>query len=421
MTYIPGILRETNNDLFNRIRVSSPETLFDSQLLTSKRVVDWDEITDNGTVVHSEPEASVVLSTTGSDGQVVRQTRRYIPCQPGKSILIIMSGTLEIGGGASGITSCIGFYDDAADKTTGCDSGFGNGFFFQLDGTTLNIVKRTSVSGEQVDIPISQSNWNIDPLDGTGSSGITLDPGNSLIFFINQEWSGVGSVVMGVIIDKTFYPCHIFNHSNFQEGPYASRASLPIRYEIKRSGRTNGSMRQICSTVISDGGFTPIGNVYEAVKSSPKTVSSTEEGLITIRLRSETRRATTTPISFIVFSSTADYILFRLRYIRGENTANVSIGGVAIPSQSYISDGIPESVVEYSLNDGSFDGLTATNNTIVASGFGSRFSTLSTGTENSVFLTSTIEGESDVLVVTAVNLSKGKFSAYANIKWREYE
>jgi hypothetical protein len=105
------------------------------------------------------------------------------------------------------------------------------------------------------------------------------------------EWLGVGTVRMGFVINGQFIVCHSFHHANIIDSTYITTASLPLRYEIINKGATNGSrtMKQICSTVISEGGY-ELRGLQQAVSipiTAPRTfaVAGTFYPIISIRLK----------------------------------------------------------------------------------------------------------------------------------------
>jgi len=233
-------------DAFGRWRSSEPVTIFDSKQIFDNQplIFDDQEVSGTGTTsTHSRNTASTVLGVAASTaGKRVRQTFMRFNYQPGKSQLILCTGTLKSGGG-TGIKSAMGYFDDQ------------NGLFVQDNEGTLQMVKRSYVSGSAVDTEVDQSNWNLDTLDGTGNSGITLDPTKSQILYIDFEWLGVGRVRMGFVIDGKVYYCHEFNHANELAGVYMSTPNLPIRYEISNDGTgAASSIEHICSSVMSEGG-----------------------------------------------------------------------------------------------------------------------------------------------------------------------
>jgi hypothetical protein len=73
------------------------------------------------------------------------------------------------------------------------------------------------------------------------------------------EWLGVGTVRMGFVINGQLILCHSFHHANLITSTYITTASLPLRYEIRNvetpSPATSSTLKQICSTVISEGGY----------------------------------------------------------------------------------------------------------------------------------------------------------------------
>ena len=193
----------------------------------------------------------------------------------------------------AGVTQRVGYYNN------------NNGIFFEVAGTTLNMVIRSYSSGSIVEDRIPQSSWNGDPLNGTGLSGITLNPALTQIFWTDVEWLGVGSVRVGFVIDGQLIVCHTFHHAN-QAGnttTYMGTAILPVRYELSTTG-TAASMRQICSTVISEGGYSlsglpsGIGHTLAAPIVLPNDNSF--KPIISIRLKSTTPDAIVVPKNFTI-------------------------------------------------------------------------------------------------------------------------
>lgn len=234
----------TQLDAFGRLRISNPVTLFDS----SHRYRDnnlWSSLTAvGGSHVFNANQGLVDLTVnTTQDSEVIRETTKVFSYQPGKSLLAINTFVMEEG--KSGLRQRVGYY------------GANNGLYLELDGSSLSFVKRSSITGSVVDTKVAQASWNGDKLDGTGSSGITLDITKAQIMWMDIEWLGVGSVRMGFIINGQFIVCHTFHHANIIDSTYITTASLPLRYEIKNTTATSGNstLKQICSTVISEGGY----------------------------------------------------------------------------------------------------------------------------------------------------------------------
>ncbi len=232
-----------NSDAFGRTRVSNPLTLFDS----SHRYRDnnlWDSLViGTGSTVGFATTAGLVNMTVGvgSTASVIRETTKVFSYQPGKSLLTM--NTFVLNPPKENLRQRVGYFGDD------------NGIYFEVDGTTAYFVERSLSLGTET--RVSQSNWNIDKLDGTGVSGITLDLTKAQILWMDIEWLGLGNVRLGFIIDGKFIHAHTFQHANIIQSTYITTASLPLRYEISNTGITTSAstLKQVCSTVISEGGY----------------------------------------------------------------------------------------------------------------------------------------------------------------------
>jgi len=235
----------TSLDAFGRLQVSEPYTLFDSQNRYATDNQFDTALTGTGTTSFLTNEAAVNMEvTSGGVGSVVRQSYRSLPYQPGKGLLVLATFVMSSSTSAN-LTQRAGYFNSE------------NGVFFQKVGSTLSFVLRSFVTGVASDArTVNQSSWNGDKLDGTGPSGITLDVSKAQILWMDFEWLGVGSVRCGFVINGIFYLCHTFNNANIISNVYMTTATLPVRYEITSvTAAVAASMKQICSTVISEGGY----------------------------------------------------------------------------------------------------------------------------------------------------------------------
>ena len=85
-----------------------------------------------------------------------------------------------------------------------------NGFYFSYNSTSLyvNIANNGTVT------QYAQSQWNTDRLDGTGPSGITLDPSRGNIYQVDFTWYGYGTIefIVNVPNPYTFINEHVVVH-----------------------------------------------------------------------------------------------------------------------------------------------------------------------------------------------------------------
>ncbi len=279
---------QSNQDAFDRLRVSNPYTLFEITHQIGKTPFIIDEIVSGAgaTSNYISNNSYIQMGVTGAPGvtgKVIRQTYEYIPYQPGKSKLMYFSGVLEsLEGGITGSISRVGCFDSTVEKTVVLGSG--NGCFFELEDKTLYAVIRLN----DVDNKVAQSAWNYDKFDGVGPSGLTInDFSKCLILGIDQEWLGVGQVRFGFFINGTFHLGHSFNHfgANAIVYPYTRTAKLPLRFEISSTSSTQSEMRMICGSVISEGGFEPVGASFSIGSIAGTVVGNTTVPIMSLRLK----------------------------------------------------------------------------------------------------------------------------------------
>ena len=85
---------------------------------------------------------------------------------------------------------------------------------------------------KRVERRFPQSQWNIDPLDGTGQSGYLLDPTLMQMLMIQYTWYGAGFVDFGVRGPLGNYIfCHRFMNNNLNYEAYMRSGNLPARYQ----------------------------------------------------------------------------------------------------------------------------------------------------------------------------------------------
>jgi hypothetical protein len=288
-TVIGGGDGSTAYDAFGRLRVSNPLTIFDSKNVMSKNNLFDEDLTGSGTVTYTANKSTVNLNvTTASGDKVIRQSKRVMSYQPGKSLLIL--NTFVMNTPEADLKQKVGTFDA------------NNGIFFYVDGTTLKIVRRTYVTGSPVDTEISQSSWNGDKLDGSGASGYNLNVDKATILFTDYEWLGMGAVRVGFVIDGKFITAHTFLNANDLTTVYMQTANLPIRYEIETTGTILGAavLQQVCSTAMIEGGYAPEGLRQSIGTASLGGVNLTTAGtyynLATIRIKSGRPYAVIIPI-----------------------------------------------------------------------------------------------------------------------------
>jgi len=313
--YVEGVnnasfFAPTQSDAFGRLRVSNPLTLFDTQNRYYDQGQFVTKTTGTASATYNSNSTTFLLSVSGAGASIIRETTKTFIYQPGKSLFVL--NTFAMNNPAAGVVQRVGYYND------------NNGIFFEQDGSTLNMVIRSYSSGVVVEDRVPQSSWNGDPLNGLGLSGITLNPALTQIFWTDVEWLGVGSVRVGFVIDGQYIVCHTFNHANVvgNTTTYMGTAILPVRYELSTTG-TAATMRQICSTVISEGGYTlsgTPGGIGHTLGSSivlPNDLSF--KPILSIRLKSTNPDAVVLPKNFTIVPVDQAIVKYRV-YLQAVTT-----------------------------------------------------------------------------------------------------
>jgi hypothetical protein len=378
-------------DAFQRSRVSNPVTLFESSMEVDSQDLVWvDDSTGSGSSAYNTDQSSVTLSTGAASSSYIRQSRQYTRYQPGKSLLVFF--TFVLGTRATDVTRRVGYFD------------VDNGVFLEQTGTDIAWVVRSNTTGSPVDTRIVQASWDIDTLDGAGTSGLTLSETSANIGIIDLEWLGVGRIRAGFVINGQIYYAHGFENLGVDE-VYMSRASLPMRYEIVSGAGASGSsdLLQICSTVISEGGFVPRGMVRSAsTGAATRTVGAvTRLPLVAVRLKAAYSRATVFPVQLEVGNTSGSMCHMEVRMratVTGGSWVSVSEAMEANITGTSLTGGVV--VVEtYVDKNKSIGSLSIEDTTLVNA---------------SDYLGTT----SDEMVITALSLS-GNVNVAAALMWRE--
>ena len=296
-----------NLDAFGRLRVSNPLTLFDSRAMYFDHGQFASDLSGAGNVAYDANSSTYLMTVAGTGDAVYRETVKTFVYQPGKSLLVL--NTFCGNTPASGLTQRVGYFNDE------------NGIYFEVNGTTKNMVIRSSSTGSLTYETIPQSSWNGDRLDGSAGannpSGITLNVDRDQIFWTDIEWLGVGTVRTGFVIDGQFITCHTFNHAN-QSGnvtTYMGTANLPCRYELISTGPA-ANLRQICSTVISEGGYTLSGEAKSASHGFNDAITLPNDEsfvpVMSIRLKSTMPDAVVIPTTWSLSVSSNDLYAWKL-------------------------------------------------------------------------------------------------------------
>lgn len=412
-------------DAFGRFRVSFPTTILDirfpgqnigsSSFLKNNLQITHDS---SGSYVGTYENSKLTINASGV-GYYISQSRNYCIYQPGKSLLFMASGIIDPSN--NNYTARIGYFDNIIPLTNPLIVR--NGVYFEHSGGVCSInVKNNTVT------KINQSDWNIDKLNGTGLSGLILDFKKTQLFVIDMEWLGVGRVRFGFYVYGKIQYCHQVTNINILTQPYTNSINLPICYSIHNSlpgGGSSNNFKQICSTVISEGGYAPLGRPFSVSTGSPSAVnigSNVEEPILFLRGNVNNpnyyhQNIIPTGLSMIC-SSTNDLILYKLEYF----LAGTYIGTEPIWSNVNSNYSVAQYAGNLSTGYNNTNAITLDQGYFYGRGSNTVSSLGDVFTSQVLQLTSNIINQSDILVLTATFVSTSSGSStnvFGTLSWQE--
>jgi hypothetical protein len=212
------------------------------------------------------------------------------------------------------------------------------------------------------------------------------------------EWLGVGSVRCGFIINGQYIVCHTFNTANvYGTTVYMTTATLPVRYEITSTSAVAATLTQICSSVISEGGYEAT-SVEHSASMTNLTASSylttSYKPLISIRLASGRTGAVVLPTTLNFLPSTADN--FQIALVKNATLSTPSWSAVASDSN-----------VEYDISSTSYSGGTLVYAEFATGKTGRSILSVGAGYNWDMQLGASIAGVSDILTLVARTVTTG--------------
>ena len=252
VTTITPNLNDFSTDSFQRLRVSEPnivfEYIFANGLLTT---IFESAAYGAGTLTQNTTAWTTELATTTASGTGYWcQAYNHIRYAPGMSSLFQI--TFNFNALATGLIMRVGMFTDQGTFP----STSGDGIFLEANGSTVSAVVRSYVTGSGVETRIAQASWNMDKLDGTGASGITLNWTYAQHLIIEFQWLGVGVVRIGFETgSQEIIWAHQFLMANMQAVAYTRTGSFPVRAECYSTGSLGqaGKLSLICTSVFQEG------------------------------------------------------------------------------------------------------------------------------------------------------------------------
>jgi hypothetical protein len=202
-------------------------------------------------------------------------------------------------------------------------------------GLTASNIKIT----KRVDTKIPQSQWNIDPCDGTGVNGYNLDIHKIQMCYADYSWYGAGKIRFGTKDAKGhIHYHHEFIHNNKLNESYFRSGNLPGRYEIENgvSPSSSPTLFHFGTSVIMDGTYDNDGAYLFTGSSKPFVFAQGTTDTITGTSASSFQEITLNARRVYVYSfgvSAADAAKAKV----GQLISETSAPGTNIPDGSYVA------------------------------------------------------------------------------------
>ena len=243
MAYFPNAITFTDNAAVNakqRLRISESTCQWSSgfNYNTSDSLWVTEKVGAGSGISHLPNESSVQLTLdTGASDYIIRQTKQNFSIAAGLSVSLCFYFLLKTA--VTNVTKRVGFFD------------INDGIFLQQDGDgTLKLVRRTSVGGSPSDADaISQANWNIDKMDGTGVSGETLDINTTQCLCFDFFWP-TGDIRVGFRINNNLYYIHQFHIANNIDKPFTKNMVEPMRFEMRNTAGSAGATMNLVGSAL---------------------------------------------------------------------------------------------------------------------------------------------------------------------------
>lgn len=243
-------------DSFERLRVSEPRIAFEfnfgSQLCSGATTVWESTAVASGTLALTANLYGQDLSSllTNGSGYWI-QSYNHIKYAPGISTVARI--TFNFNELITNVRRRVGLFTDQGTFP----SNAGDGLYLEADGTAVSFVRRymttAAVGAEE---RITQSNWNLDKLNGTGASGVTLNWEAAQHLVIEYQWLGVGTIRFGFETGANgIVWAHEIVSVNALTQSWSRTGSLPVRAEIINTGVTTqaGKLTLINCVVLQEG------------------------------------------------------------------------------------------------------------------------------------------------------------------------
>lgn len=218
--------KESFNTVFGERQVSTLDDEVIMNVVYGKVFAKLNETVANGGTITASGSMLIAQTSTATNGRAEVETIQAVKYRPGHEFFAKFTALFTTG--VAGANQFVGPFSDT------------DGFTVGYVGADFMVCRRSGGS----DNVITQANFSEDKLDGTGPSGITLDPTKLNIYRITFGWLGIAPIYFQTLVNKEWITFHVIDLTNQFITPHIEIPYLPIRLEvIKTSGATNITAR----------------------------------------------------------------------------------------------------------------------------------------------------------------------------------
>ena len=240
--------------------------------------INTNTVANGGTVTQASAMAVVASSTTTASTAELKSKRsaRY---RAGLGALARF--TTLFTSGVAATEQYVGIVDE-----TGSTAAYKNGIAIGFDGTDFGFHRFDN----DTKVTVNQSAWD-DPLDGTGASGITLDPTKLNVWAIAYQYLGAGQITLKFENPNTgnLEIVHAIKYANANIVPSSFNPNYHFSMFVDNKATTSDLIVKCASYAYFVEGKTKLLELHQPQFSSDiqeKTGVTTEEAIFTIRNKS---------------------------------------------------------------------------------------------------------------------------------------
>lgn len=224
-------------------------------------------LTGSGAATHANNLAKVDTTAVINSSAKI-STKQALQYKAGTGGLIRIAGIFSTG--VAGSEQIFGIFN-------GTDA-----LAFGFDGADFGILHRNAT----VDTWIPQSTWNVDKFDGTGKSGVLLDPTKGNVYQIRYQWLGFGMLWFWIENGNTglFTLVHQIVYANLNTALSMSNPTMPLSASVENTTNdTSISIQTSSMAAFSEGKINRANAVINSTSNSKSGIGTTETNIFTIR------------------------------------------------------------------------------------------------------------------------------------------